>query len=268
VSFNGSSRLKQILPQRLRSAAKRVVYTARIARTVGQIPADTLSYVSQTVDRLQGQFPRQCPICGYAGYFHAAGSPPRFDAECPGCHSLERHRLLFLSCFMGNRFGHRGTLLHFAPEAVLRGILESMGTGYITADISMPDVDLCLDIEDIRLATASIDAIICNHVLEHVDEARALGELFRVLTPGGTLYCMVPIVEGWARTYEDPSITTSEERTLHFGQCDHLRWFGRDFRERIVGAGFALDEFTASGKDVAKYGLSRGETVFICRKPG
>jgi ubiquinone/menaquinone biosynthesis C-methylase UbiE len=34
-------------------------------------------------------------------------------------------------------------------------------------------------------------------VLEHVDDAKALGEIYRVLKPGGVALIMLPVIEGW-----------------------------------------------------------------------
>ena len=46
---------------------------------------------------------------------------------------------------------------------------------------------------------------------------------------------MVPIVEGWASTYENPSIVSEQERHIHFGQFDHVRYYGADIRDRAAG---------------------------------
>ncbi|MFP4361206.1 MAG: hypothetical protein ACLFTG_11080 [Alphaproteobacteria bacterium] len=43
--------------------------------------------------------------------------------------------------------------------------------------------------------------------------------------------------------------------------------YGRDFRDRVRAAGFALEELTCSGEEVVDYGLTRGERIFVCRKP-
>ena len=76
-----------------------------------------------------------------------------------------------------------------------------------------------------------------------------------------------PICEGWAETYENPEVSTREDRIVHFGQGDHVRLYGRDLRTRIRAAGFELTEFTAVEPDVLTYGLMRGETLFIAEKP-
>jgi hypothetical protein len=58
-------------------------------------------------------------------------------------------------------------------------------------------------------------------------------------------------------------VLTPEERKHHYGQSDHIRYYGADVRDRIRAAGFALEEFTAEGEDVLTYALQRGEKVFI-----
>ena len=77
---------------------------------------------------------------------------------------------------------------------------------------------------------------------------------------------MLPVIEGWAQSYENTAVGTVAERVLHFGQWDHVRFFGADVRKRIVTAGFALDEFTATGEDSVTYRLLRGEKVFRASK--
>jgi len=75
-------------------------------------------------------------------------------------------------------------------------------------------------------------------------------------------------VEGWDSTFEDSARTTPEERLLYFGQHDHVRFFGRDARERLSAAGFDVEEYTAIEPHVSRYGLARGEKIFICSRPG
>ena len=55
-----------------------------------------LTYLRKILKDLQGLYSRECPCCGFHGKFIAFGHPPRYDAKCPQCGSLERHRLLFI----------------------------------------------------------------------------------------------------------------------------------------------------------------------------
>jgi predicted SAM-dependent methyltransferase len=125
-----------------------------------------------------------------------------------------------------------------------------------------------LNIEDLDLDDGSIQTAIVNHVLEHVNDGQAAQELYRVLSPGGIFICSVPLVEGWESTYQNPEVQTGPQRLLHYGQSDHARYFGRDFRQRMQAPGFEpATEITAEGGDAVKYGLVRGEKVFVFRKP-
>jgi len=209
--------------------------------------------------------PRRCPLCGYHGYFRPYGRPLRVDAKCQKCGSLERHRH-FWNWFNGDKAKLQEPILHFAPEPILSSRLRQIYQNYQTADLFQP-ADLKLDIEKIDLPSGAFNTIICSHVLEHVNDRKALAELCRVLSPEGRLICAVPIVEGWDQTYENEAVKTPHDRFLHFGQGDHVRYYGRDFRDRLRAAGFAnVVEITASGQDVIDYSLMRGDKFFICAK--
>jgi hypothetical protein len=71
------------------------------------------------------------------------------------------------------------------------------------------------------------------NVLEHVDDSKALAELHRILMSNTYLLLAFPIIEGWESTYESNEILSNEMRMIHFGQLDHVRYYGRDVRERI-----------------------------------
>lgn len=69
-----------------------------------------------------------------------------------------------------------------------------VNTRYETMDISTDySPDIIGDIHNIPLQEASVDAIICRSVLEHVENPNiAMKELYRVLKPGGLLFLQVP----------------------------------------------------------------------------
>ena len=211
-------------------------------------------------------YPRLCPICGYHGVFKPwYGVTLVRDNACPTCDSHPRQRLFWL-WFKGEKNKLTEPILHFAPEASLRDRFKVLYADYETADLFAPS-DLKLNIENIDLKEGSYNTIVCNHVLEHVDDRKALREMHRILADSGKLICSVPIVEGWETTYEPADIDSEYERELHFDQRDHIRYYGRDFRERLKDAGFdSVEEITASGEYVVKYGLIRGEKFFICSK--
>ena len=224
-----------------------------------------LVYGLSTLRKIGGVHSRDCSLCGFSGRFRAHGNPPRWDARCPKCNSLERHRLLGL--LLGSRPEIvKGRTVHFAPEPSVTKLIGPLAEQYETADFFKSHCDLKLNLEDIELSDGSVDTFIVSHVLEHVSDTKALPELFRCLRPGGSAIIMVPIIEGWQVTYENPDARSDKERLLHFGQADHVRFYGADIRDRITDAGFILEEYVVGGEDTARYGLVRGEAVFIATK--
>ena len=138
--------------------------------------------------------------------------------------------------------------------------------GITGVGMSFPDRKLTnWDLEKIDCEDARFDVVVVSHVLEHVNSERALSEIKRVLSPRGIALLMIPICEGIDHTYENPEAANGSDvdRWLHFQQYDHIRIYGRDFRDRVRAAGLSLDEFVAEGPSVAKHGLLMGERVFV-----
>jgi SAM-dependent methyltransferase len=231
------------------------------------VHVNALVTAAWTLKAAYGVYPRECNICGYRGRFVGYGRPLRLDARCTACGALERHRLLKLWLDRSPERIRSRDVLHFAPEPSLTRVLQPLARTYVTADIDPQAAELQLNIEAIGLEDETFDVIVCSNVLEHVDDRRALAEMRRVLRPGGVALLMVPIVEGWPSTYENPSVKTPRERRLHFGQEDHLRYYGADLRQRMRAAGLEVDEFTAVEPFVAAYGLTRGEKLFVATRP-
>jgi SAM-dependent methyltransferase len=218
-----------------------------------------------------------CPVCQRGLRFFlpfGIGSKLRAGAMCPGCLSLERDRAAWLLLTSApDWLGRPLRMLHIAPERCLESRLrEPLGSAYVTGDLLRLDVDRRLSVEALPFDDQSFDAIICNHVLEHVaDDRRALAELHRVLAPRGWALLQVPINRNMAVTIEDPSVTSPRERHRRFGQQDHVRWYGRDYVDRLRDAGFAPDliEIRAryNAHEIKRYGLDPLEVLHICRKP-
>lgn len=191
---------------------------------------------------------RRCPICGcrrrrFLPYGYITS---REDALCPRCLALERHRMIWL--WMERHtdlFDSRPRLLHIAPEVSLMRHFKPLYRGteaYITADLESPLADMHFDVQHIPMEDRSVDVIICNHLLEHVeDDRRAMRELFRIMRPGGWGIMVVPEDRSRATTFEDDTITDPAERTRLFGQYDHRRIYGRDYDDRLREAGFIVE---------------------------
>jgi SAM-dependent methyltransferase len=224
-----------------------------------------LHYAFSTLRKLGGVYPRTCPICSYHGRFRAFGDPPRWDAQCSSCGSLERHRL-FALLLRDRPELVQGRVIHFAPEPGIARLIKPLAGDYKSADLMMSGCDLVLNLEQIDLPDQSVDVFVASHVLEHVDDRKALAELHRCLRRRGVAIIMIPIIEGWRKSYENEAIVSLDQRTLHFGQCDHVRYYGADVRNRMASAGFVLEEFTGSPEQCIEYGLTRGENVFLARR--
>jgi hypothetical protein len=246
----------------------------------GEAEADRRRRIAENLERLQRKvlkefrkvvqkgFARQCPLCGHEGQFAPAGMPPRLDSQCPSCDSRERHRLFKLWLDRGQRITKAHKVLHFAPEPEFSKLFRQLAGEYVTADLRPRRVDLALNIETLDLPDASFDVIIAHQIMEHVDHRKALAECFRCLRPDGFLILTTPIIEAWEHTYENSDAKSEAQRFLHHGQRDHVRYFGRDIRDDMTAAGFTREEVVSVEPDVSRYGLVRGETLFILTKPG
>jgi SAM-dependent methyltransferase len=230
------------------------------------VAISTAATVARLLRDLRGTHACTCPLCGYRGRFRAYGRPPRLNAMCPRCGALERHRQIALLLRDAGLPRKRDRILHFAPERQLSTLLQGSAAHYETADLRPgPGITHAVDITATGLP-GPYDLILCNHVLEHVDDRAALAELFRLLAPGGTAVLTVPVVAGWTATYENAAVTEAGARTLHYGQFDHLRLYGRDIRDRVAAAGFHVTEHVATMPAVLDLGLVAGETVYLAQR--
>ena len=215
-----------------------------------------------------------CPCCGWRfRVFLPFGVKPRPSAQCPRCGSLERHRLLWL--YLKNRtnlFSDNLKVLHFAPEYIFQKTFRFMpNLDYISADLDSPLAMVKVDITNILYDDNSFDVILCSHVLEHViDDREAMKELFRVLKPGGWAILQAPIPAEHDKTFEDSDIVLPEDRERIFGQKDHVRIYGRDYKDRLEEAGFTVkvDGYVRElGDDkIKKHGLSEDQDIYFCAK--
>jgi SAM-dependent methyltransferase len=193
---------------------------------------------------------------------------------CLGCDSHDRHRALWLFLRWRTNIGaDRLALLHLAPERILKERLSQMSTlDYTTADLESELAELHFDLADIPIADDSFDLILCSHVLEHVpDDRQATSEMLRVLKPRGAALIQIPMDQTKSETFEDPTITSPEDRARAYWQADHLRLYGQDFETRLNESGFHVERerFVHSLGEAAalRYGLGWNDDIFVCRKP-
>jgi SAM-dependent methyltransferase len=197
----------------------------------------------------------------------------RENVLAPGTLSLERHRLFWL--YLKNEttfFSDPLRVLHFAPEqAFVQKFKKQKNLTYTTTDLNSPIADVKADICDLPFKNNSFDFIICNHVLEHIqDDTKAMQELYRVLAPSGTAIVQVPYDVKRTITFEDNTITDQSERTRIFGQYDHLRVYGMDYFKKLSSIGFEVNalDYTSgmSSDDIERYRLCKGELLPVCKK--
>ena len=191
----------------------------------------------------------------------------------------ERHR--FIWHYIDNHtilFTEEGIkLLHISPEyCFYEKLKEKKNIQYFPVDKFEPGYDYLsltkdFDLLDSELLAEQFDFIICNHVLEHITADKiAIANLFKILKKDGTAIVSVPILENDAPTFEDYSIIAPKERELHFGQWDHVRYYGTDIENRFIDAGFKVK--TVNSQDYfnemerIKFGVPKTQYLFHLTK--
>ena len=248
------------------------------------IPRPVLQRVAEWIVPLVGLLyvgkGKQCPLCGcqrrkFLPYGYVTS---RENALCPNCLSLERHRLLWLWLLRESDIG-RGAMalpkmLHIAPEVALmrkfRKMYANDAERYVTADLESPLADIHFDVQQIPLADEYFDCVICNHIMEHVeDDGKALGEIYRIMRRGGWGVILSPVELEREKTFEDDTITDRAERTRIFGQYDHRRIYGRDYAERLRAAGFEVYDIDykneLSKAEQQLYALPADHLYIVCK---
>ncbi len=243
------------------------------------IPRHYLQYVSHFFLQIFSYFLRgdnfEDPINGktYKKLLPYGRLKSRENALAPDSMSLERHRLMWL--FLKektNLFTDHLKFLHIAPEYCFINIFKSMkNLDYITADLISPWADIKMDVHKIPMEDNSFNVVICNHVLEHVEDAHmVMTEFYRVMKPGGWGIFQVPIDTNNHKTIEDSTITNPKERERLYWQDDHLRLFGLDYGKKLSKAGFKVTESgfinEIDPRLVERYALPKGEIIYFCEK--
>jgi SAM-dependent methyltransferase len=195
------------------------------------------------------------------------------NSKCPGCSSLERQRLLWLYLTQQLKIQNQKiNLLNVAPDFAIQSKLKTLSNiDYVSIDL---ESNLAMQKQNLTNLTFSenyFDAILCYHVLEHIDDDRkAMAELFRVLKPGGWAILQTPIEYDREKTYEDFSIISPQERKKIFGQEDHVRIYGKDYTQRLKEVGFKVfeDHYVSSliSGEIEKFVLDKSEVIFFCEK--
>lgn len=207
-----------------------------------------------------------CPVCERgARRFLTSGKPPRPQARCPWCGSMERHRILW-------RYLDEApprAVLHVAPEPGIGGRLRDRCEDYVSVDLKR-GVDVRADITvPLPFPDGRFDTVVCSHVLEHIpDDTAAVRQLVRVLSEDGRLVVLVPVADA-DRTVEDP-IEDPVAREAAYGQVDHVRMYGRDIVDRLRSCGLEVEVHgwrDVPPEDAARMRIDENAgDVYVCRK--
>lgn len=240
---------RRIVPRPIRSLLRKALVRTRMgiyrARTIAN-PGKTKYY---------------CPCCGIRLRSFVEGKfrnhPERYnrfrydhtqqDVLCPVCSSVSRHRILASWCDDHRKELRTAKILYFAPEDSMMLWMKRNQVSCTTADLYTA-CDLKLDIQATGLPDESWDVVICNHVLEHVEDFRlALKELHRILKPHGYLICSFPMDPKVDLLEEAEGMISEAEQIQRFGQIDHKRVFGMKADQLLEEAGFTVERI--SGED-------------------
>lgn len=234
----------------------------------------------------------ECNICGFKAdrwlprghdypivkELEIIGAGKRF-VDCKKCGSSDRDRLVFeyLKLVHEKTSLKNKKLLHVAPEKSLSQKLEdSIGLNITRIDYRAKGYKFSYnksviygDVQNLPFENESYDMVICNHVLEHVeDDTKALNEIHRVLKTGGFAILQVPISLKLDKTIFSESNWTSKDKIENLGQFDHLRLYGLNFKKTLKEHLFEPIFWYERDKNSIKFkGLNPKEFVIIASKP-
>lgn len=243
------------------------------------------NFINQNITDAIGEKNFQCNVCGktvkefkqggfYSKVFykyHIIGGGLRDNVICPFCGAIDRVRWQYrvLGKYMSGIFNDKCTVLHFAPESeISKRIQANVLCDYYAGDIVQGRSMHVVDVTNIQFRDDFFDYIIINHVLEHIEnEKKAISEIKRVLKPKGKIKLSFPICTD-IDTYENMDIKTSGERLNEYGQEDHVRLYGKDFKTRLENYGLKVTVFSpqneCSKEEIVKYGFIYDDVLMLC----
>jgi SAM-dependent methyltransferase len=261
TTLNNPASLQKYTQSHFRTIVRKFVhklFDGQFKASQNYLYSEYLNYVASFKN--ENQF--YCNLCKLESpfFFHTSNKQSiLFNSICPNCSSRKRHRGLYeLYKNILTNFDNPN-ILHFAPEPVFYSLFKKYQ--YVTADKNLSDVDLNLDIQMIACDSNQYNLVLCNHVLEHIEnDSIAIKELHRILKPSGILILTVP--GNWNRL-----------EIIQFEKVDangHLREYGLDL---IMVLKSLFREVEC--EDLIKYnntyqlplGLtSKHDLVFVCKK--
>ena len=232
---------------------------------------DLIKNVFQNI-RLKGGKVR-CNVCGKNfKHFTKDEFTNRDNARCPGCNSLESTRNLWF--YLSNEVlgkKNKNNFLYFSPESVL---LEKLKNFNIILDEKQLEYFDRLEKNDYeKLPGSQYDVIIFSHLLQYIkDEQTILGELKRLLRPGGFVIIITHINWEMDRTYENPVTDEDKDRLHLYFEPGLQRVYGSDFQKKLIKAGFVVEtidyayQLGSVAREYYRLGDGTREMIFKCKK--
>ncbi len=167
---------------------------------------------------------------------------------CALCSSRGRHRALYhiySEYFLNTKKNIK--LLHFAPEiSIYREIKKNNNIKYSCCDYN---IDIYKQIPEIvrqdgmntTYPDEYFDLIIHNHVLEHVENDKLfIKECLRILKKDGIILFSFPYYPN--DTNLEIKTNSAEERIKLYGNFDHLRRYGYNWKEKFDDGDYKITE--------------------------
>lgn len=168
----------------------------------------------------------------------------------------------------------KGNLLHVAPEKPLWSRWFGQGWNRIGVDAraagyrwSYGAEILSGDLRYLDFSDGYFDAIVANHLLEHIEQVElALQQIYRMLKKGGIACLQVPFSSISEETIEAEPDWDKKQREAVFGQWDHVRLYGKNFLKEWENLGLESINITLASEFRLRYRIHPTEPIFILRK--
>jgi len=206
--------------------------------------------------------------------FNIIGMGHRKNALCPNCFSKDRERLVYL--FLEKQLKKKminfdSKIIHFSPESSLENnFFRKKFTNYTTADIITDKCDVDLDLQNFNYKEKNFDLVICNHVLEHVEnDMVAIKNIYSILKPNGLAILQVPLSTLIKKDFKKENVNTNNERLDNYGQIDHVRIISKEnYLKKLEQVGFKLklDYMESEKNNIPSYGLNLKEFIIQVEK--
>ena len=191
-----------------------------------------------------------CIVCGWTGArfgYAVAITKARLGRNelCLGCGSNPRTRALLevLARHVDLTAGDLDVVDVGAAPCTRRYFERLPRVRYRVVD-RYKEADVYSDVTAIALPDASVDVVLCCHVLEHIEDyAKAIAELYRIVKPGGCGIIAVPQTRGLAVTRR-----TGQPCLDGYG---HVWEMGDDFPQALSRAGFEVRPVEANFVETA-----------------